>query len=67
MTYRKSETTARSPRRRTYHRAALIREDGFVSALCFKRPRAIDMRRATWTIRDEAVTCPKCLEAINAR
>jgi hypothetical protein len=55
-------TNRRAPRQRTYHRATKIREDGSVSALCFKSPRAIDMRRATWTIRDEAVTCPKCLE-----
>ena len=58
-------TNRRVPRQRTYHRAAKIREDGSVSALCFKSPRAIDMRRATWTIRDEAVTCPRCLEALH--
>ena len=53
-------TNRRAPRLRAYHRATKIRNDGSVSALCFKSPRAIDMRRATWTIRDEAVTCPKC-------
>jgi hypothetical protein len=38
-----------------------------VSALCFKRPRAIDLRVATWTNRDEAVTCPKCLAILAAK
>lgn len=45
---------------RPYHMAHLVREDGQVSALCFERPRAIDLTRARWTIRPEAVTCPKC-------
>lgn len=44
------------------HRAKHIREDGAVSPLCAKIPRAIDLSRATWSNRDEAVTCPKCLE-----
>lgn len=52
------------PLRKKYHKAALIRADGGVSALCFKRPRAIDLRRALWTLRDEAVTCPKCLKVL---
>lgn len=48
------------PPTRTYHRAALINANGGVSALCFSRPRAIDMKRATWTTQDSAVTCHKC-------
>lgn len=55
------------PRQRIYHRAKGARADGAVSALCFKVPRAINLRAAFWTLRDEAVTCPKCLEIINAR
>lgn len=54
---------------RTYHRAAMISESG-VSALCFKKPRAIDMRpesRETWTTDDAAVTCRKCRAIIDAR
>lgn len=43
------------------HRAKLIRGDGGVSALCFAQPRKIDLGRATWTNRDEAVTCRRCL------
>jgi hypothetical protein len=50
----------RRPRR--IHLATLIDERGKVSALCFRSPRAINLKRATWTIRDDAVTCPKCLD-----
>ena len=39
-------------------------ETGAVSALCFKKPRAIDLKIASWTIRDEAVTCKQCLRII---
>lgn len=55
--------------RRVYHRADKISAGG-VSALCFKRPRAIDMRPdsgQTWTTDDAAVTCPRCRKAITAR
>jgi hypothetical protein len=44
-----------------YHMAKLFREDGGVSPLCAKRPRKIDLMRATWTFRWDAVTCPRCL------
>lgn len=50
-----------------YHRAHLMGPDGQVSALCFKRPRAIDLRTASWTLRDDEVTCPKCIATINRR
>lgn len=42
------------------HRAGKVAMNGGVSARCFAKPRAIDLRRASWTLRDEAVTCPKC-------
>jgi hypothetical protein len=48
------------PKVRKVHRADKVAENGGVSALCFKRPRAIDLSRASWTIRPEAVTCPRC-------
>ena len=51
---------------KTYHKADKIAPDGRVSALCFKRPRAIDLKRATWTINDDAVTCGKCIAKIVA-
>ena len=50
-----------------YHRADKMDPDGNVSALCFKRPKAIDLSKASWTIRDEAVTCPKCRKIIQER
>ena len=50
--------------KKRYHKAHLIGAAGQVSALCFKHPRAIDLQRASWTIRDDAVTCPKCLRLL---
>lgn len=44
-----------------YHFASKIRADGAVSALCYAQPRKIDLRRALWTIRRDAVTCFRCL------
>ena len=52
---------------RAYHRAHLIDSNGHCSALCYQRPRLIDLRKALWTIRDEAVTCRKCLNKIAER
>ncbi len=56
----------RALRPRLYHRAAKIRSDGAVSALCFSKPRAINLSKSSWTNRDEAVTCPRCKAAIRA-
>lgn len=55
------------PPTRMYHRCDKIDPKGRVSALCFSTPRAIDMRRASWTLTDAAVTCPKCRALIDAR
>ena len=49
------------------HRAAMLDEFGNASALCFAKPRAINLRIASWTIRDEAVTCEKCKRAMASR
>ena len=46
---------------RLIHKAEAVDVTGRVSALCFMSRRAIDLKKATWTLRDEAVTCPKCL------
>ena len=43
-----------------YHFAAKVNELGQMSALCFRKPMQINLRRASWTIRPQAVTCPKC-------
>lgn len=47
---------------KTYHMAHEIKDGGAVSALCFKKPRPINLKVACWTIRPEAVTCKKCLQ-----
>ncbi len=49
-----------------YHLAKMIGPKGQVSPLCAKTPRAIDLKKALWTFRREAVTCPKCLKALKA-
>ncbi len=55
------ESTGPPPAEKRYHMIDKIRPDGAVSALCFKRPRAINLKVSTWTNRREAVTCRKCL------
>lgn len=55
------------PPTRPYHRGTLINQRGGVSVLCFASPRAINLKRASWTNRDEAVTCPKCLALMRLR
>lgn len=57
----------RDPYQKPYHLAHLMTERGDVSALCFDRPRPIDLTRASWTIRPEAVTCPKCRKKMAER
>ena len=52
---------------RMRHRGDKINAQGSVSALCFPKPRAIDMKRDTWVMNDDAVTCPKCRALILAR
>ena len=50
---------------RKYHLAKLITAKGHVSPLCaHPKPRRLDMKKETWTIRHEAVTCKKCLAII---
>jgi hypothetical protein len=46
---------------RIYHRAHLLADNGDVSPVCADTPKAINMKRATWTTDWEAVTCKKCL------
>lgn len=43
------------------HYASKISTDGRISALCFKKPRAIALGKATWTLGRASVTCKKCL------
>lgn len=46
------------------HRAKHVSPTGRVSPLCAPKPRAIDLTRAGWTLRDDAVTCPRCAAII---
>jgi hypothetical protein len=48
------------------HMAKGLRDDGAVTALCFTRPRPINLKAATWTNRLSAVTCEKCLRSLHA-
>lgn len=51
---------------RVYHRAKYIGPLG-VSALCYAKPHPINLsKRQSWTIRDEAVTCPRCKKLLAA-
>lgn len=53
-----------APKLKPVHRAKLGREDGGVSPLCADVPRRINLARATWTLIDALVTCPRCLVRI---
>jgi hypothetical protein len=46
---------------RTAHKAVKFAPNGDASALCFDKPRAINMHSATWVLQDCAVTCKRCL------
>lgn len=46
------------------HMAAKIAENGRVSPLCAPKPRAINLKRATWTHFTKFVTCAKCLRRL---
>ena len=48
------------------HKAKLVSTTGDVSPLCAKRPKKIDLAKESWTLRDSAVTCPKCLKELTA-
>lgn len=57
----------RDPFTKLYHMADKMTADGRVSALCFARPRAIDLRRASWTIVPTQVNCSACLKVMAAQ
>ena len=48
-------------REKIRHMAGKISQEGHISALCFKSPRPVNLKIASWTIRSEAVTCSRCL------
>jgi hypothetical protein len=47
--------------RKKVHMADRIARGGLVSPLCAKTPRAINLKRESWTLQWELVTCKKCL------
>lgn len=53
--------------RKVYHMADKTDGRGAVSALCYKRPRPINLKIALWTLRADAVTCRACLARIRER
>lgn len=56
-------TPGPAPRRKPVHMVAYMNDAGEASALCFYNPHPINLRKATWTTRWEAVTCPQCKRA----
>jgi hypothetical protein len=52
---------------RTYHRGDKVNAKGGVSALCYSKPRSINLKQALWTLSDAHVTCSKCKAIIAAR
>lgn len=52
------------PEPKIIHYGKHVNQDGDVSALCFPRPRKINLSIASWTIHPKSVTCPKCAKII---
>ncbi len=49
------------------HMAGKTRGDGAVSALCYRRPRSIDLTRVSWTIDPGNVTCERCIQLLDPK
>lgn len=47
------------------HMAKAVKQFGGITAICFKRPRAISLSKASWTFRWEAVTCEECKKLLS--
>lgn len=48
-----------------YHYAALFNREGGVSALCYRRPRRINLAKGqSWTMTARFVTCRRCRKAL---
>ena len=54
----------RALRPRIYHMAHKIAPNGSVSALCFAKPRSINLAKESWVLQDGRVTCPRCLKIL---
>lgn len=49
------------------HLAATVGADGSVSPVCYLKPKPLDLRRSKWTTSPDAVTCPRCLTAMQRK
>jgi hypothetical protein len=52
------------PRPKLTHMADLVNSRGEVSPICAASPRAIDLKRETWTLQRGSVSCEPCLLAL---
>lgn len=46
------------------HLAEAVDQHGHITATCYKTRRRIDLRKASWTMSREDVSCPKCRKAM---
>lgn len=51
-------------RKKLYHYAGKVREDGAISALCYTTPHPINLKRSSWTLSEDYVTCPRCRKTL---
>lgn len=49
------------------HRAKIISPNGEVFPLCDKAHKIIDLSKESWTLRDNEVTCKKCLDILKPK
>jgi len=50
--------------KKKYHMVHLLGSDGSVSALCFKKPRPINLKVSGWTNQKKDVTCLSCVRLL---
>jgi len=52
---------------RIYHRVSKLNcKTGQASALCYQKPHAIP-NHERWTLRNDAVSCPKCRKILSSK
>jgi hypothetical protein len=49
------------------HLAKLVNPRGDISPLCAAHPRKLNLKRESWSLVDEFVTCPKCQALLSAQ
>jgi hypothetical protein len=51
---------------KVYHIASKMNDEGEVSALCYKKPKAINLQRGqSWTLVPETATCSRCRDLVS--